>query len=264
MRRVYLSVWLLGFCMIADAAGIAQANAAGASPSLTGFSPVQGAQGTTVNMTLTGTGFAGGPLLLHFTPSQGLSVGNVHAVSATQISAQVQIDSSAKTGARLVVLAVGNRPLRSNVPFMVTASTPCGKPGTPPCSDAGKTTEPPARQVRPPDPMQILRLVPNQLPAGSEGVELTLEGKNFVPGTLVNFGGLAGGAPDVLVVGVPRYVNSTEMRVTVNVLPLALPGGRDVQLRTPKQESVIGKGMLNVEEPPPEKPPAPSPSPSPK
>src|SRR5262249_42694346 len=127
-----------------------------------------------------------------------------------------------------------------------------------------RPSHPRAKSARPPDPMQILRLVPNQLPAGSEGVEVTLEGKNFVPGTLVNFGGLAGGAPDVLVVGVPRYVNSTEMRVTVNVLPLALPGGRDVQLRTPKTESVNGKGMLNVQEPPPEKPPAPSPSPSPK
>lgn len=263
MRRVLLPAWLLTFCMIADAAGLAQANSAGPSASLTGFTPVQGAQGTTLTMTLTGNGFAAGPILLHFTPSQGLTVGKLHAVSATQIYAQIQIDASAQTGAHILVLTVGNRALRSNVPFMVTAATPCGTPSTPPCSGAAKMTPPPSHQIRPPEPMQLLRLVPNQLPAGSEGVELTLEGKNFVPGTLVNFAGREGAAPDVLVVGVPRYVNSTEMRVTVNVLTLALPGGRDVQLRTPKQETVTGKGMLNVQEQAPEKPAAPSPTPNP-
>src|SRR5262249_22114349 len=43
-----------------------------------------------------------------------------------------------------------------------------------------------------------------------------------------------------------RYVNSTEMQVVVNVLPTALPGGRDIHLQTPNQQAVTGKGMLNV------------------
>jgi hypothetical protein len=335
MRHSLLkTVCLFWFCAVAGAVGMAQGTVAGTpAPSLTGFNPVQGAQGTTVNITFTGNGFVAPALGLQFTPPQGLTVGNLHVVSPTQISAQLQIDSSAPIGAHEVLLTVAGHTLTSKVPFIVTAGAPCGTPGTPPCSSAAKTTAPPAlrgfsptqaeqgatltviftganfsapagvqftpgaginvqsttvvnstqiqalvtvaadaplgaRAVtltlgntnlraqnqftvvpatgRQTGAMQILRLVPNQVPAGSQGVELTLEGRNFVPGTLVNFSGVAGGAPDVVVTGIPQYVNSLEMRVVVSVLPLALPGGRDVQLRTPKQETVIGKGMLNV------------------
>ncbi len=264
MREIVLkTARLLWFCALAGVLGIAQANPAGSpGPVLTGFSPAQGAQGSSVNVTFTGNGFVAQALALQFFPQQGLTVGDLHVVSSTQISAQIQIDASAQPGAHQVLLKVAGHLLRPKVPFLVTAALPCGTPGTAPCSAAAKPTATPARETRQPVSMQILRLVPNEVPAGSEGAEVTLEGKNFVPGTLVSFGGFAGGIPDVVVVGVPRYVNSTEMHVTVNVLPLALPGGRDVQLRTPKQETVTGKGMLNVLEPTPEKPAAPSPTPS--
>jgi hypothetical protein len=333
MRHSFLKTacWLW-FCAVAGAVGMAQGNLAGTpGPSLTGFSPTQGAQGTTVTVTFTGNAFVAPALGLGFTPSQGLTISNLHVVSPTQISAEVQIDASAPIGAHEVLLTVNGHALRSKVPFIVTAGIPCGTPGTQPCS-GGRTSPPALRGFSPTQAeqgstvtltftgvnfsspagiqftpgtgitvqsatlvnpsqiqaqvvvaadaplgprgvaltlgntalpaqnpftvipaaarqtgaMQILRLVPNQISAGSQGVEVALEGRNFVPGTLVNFGGLGGAAPDVVVTGIPRYVNSTEMRVTVNVLPLALPGGRDVQLRTPKQDTVTGKGMLNV------------------
>lgn len=43
-----------------------------------------------------------------------------------------------------------------------------------------------------------------------------------------------------------RYVNSTEIHVTVNALPAALPGGRDINLQASSRQAVVGKGMLNV------------------
>src|SRR5215831_5109739 len=317
--------------VLAGAHGAAQSSLAGPIPALRSFSPTQGMQGTTVNLTFNGTGF-GGKVSLQFSPPAGLSVNDVHLVSATQISAQVQIDATAPLGPREVMLSVAGRALTAQMPFVVIAapSPQCGTPGTAPCPGqqeppvlssftpvqgtqgssvtvtflgarfvspaaaqfvpgAGITVQSTtvnntgqiqaqlvidanaplgARNVslavgkthltaqstftvvqaagRPAGQMQILRVIPNQVPAGSQGVELTLEGTNFVPGTLVSFS--AAGGPDggIFINGASRYVNSSEMHVVVNVLPTALPGGRDIRLQTPKAEIVTGKGMLNV------------------
>ena len=90
-------------------------------------------------------------------------------------------------------------------------------------------------------------MVPNQIPAGSQNVDITLQGVNFVPGTQVTFTVGAGVPAAVFAAGPARYVNSTELHVTVSALPSALPGGRDINLQTPSQQSVVGKGMLNVQ-----------------
>jgi len=319
---------LAGAVAMADATAMAQPGLAGPpSPSLTGFSPAQGAQGTVVAITFTGNNFGGKGLALQFLPGSGLTVQKLQALSATQIFAQVQIDASAQLGAREMMLTVSGRKLQAQLPFTVTGSG-CGLPGQPACSPqrqagpalkgfsplasrqgtsvtvvfTGSRFSSPAQvefsprtgitvqstsvinadkieaqlvidqnaplgarkvsllvgkaqlsaektfTVDPSAAMEILRLVPNQIPAGSQNFDLTLEGKNFVPGTLVSF--TDENIPtDIFVVGAPLYVNSTEMHVIVNVLPTALPGGRDIHLRTPNQRSVIGKGMLNVSAP---------------
>ena len=333
MRRLdHFSRLLLILCFFAVSGATATARtpqAAGAGsalPSLTGFTPNQGAQGSVVNIIFTGKNFVGKGLGLQFSPGAGLKVGNLQAVLPTQISAQVQIDAGARLGPHSVLLMVGDRPLPSNVPFVVTASA-CGTPGTPPCPGAappvlrdfspqqgaqasnvvvtftganfvgsanaqftpgdGITVQSTkvasgnkiqaqlaidasaplgARSVslvmgkarltaqntftvvegaQKPAAMEILRVTPNQVPAGSEGVELMLIGTNFVPGTLVSFSTGAGLA-DIFVVGAPRYVDSTELHVVVNVLPSALPGGRDINLQVAGRQSATGKGMLDV------------------
>ena len=314
---------------LSGATAVAQANMAGSPlPSLVAFTPNQGAQGSNVNITFTGKNFVGKGLGLQFTPAAGLKVGNLQAISSTQISAQVQIDAGAQTGPHTVLLMVGDRPLSSTFPFVVTAPA-CGTPGTPPCSGQAQPVlrgfSPPqgaqgskvvvifsganfsgsanaqftpgagitvqstnvvsgnqiqaqlaidanaplgARSVslvvgkarlvaqntftvvegaEKPSAVEILRVIPNQVSAGSEGVELTLVGTNFAPGTLVSFSTGAGLATDIFVVGAPRYVDSTELHVTVNVLPNALPGGRDINLQIPGRQSATGKGMLNVQ-----------------
>src|SRR5215475_4139941 len=338
MRRLsrFRRLLILGLCAVSGASAKAQTPGTGSSlPSLSGFTPNQGAQGSVVNIIFTGNNFVGKGLGLQFSPAAGLKVGNLQAVSSTQISAQVQIDAGAQLGPHAVLLIVADHSLQSNIPFIVTAPA-CGTPGTPPCPGeappilrafsplqgtqgsnlmvtftganfsgsasavftpgAGITVQSTtvvngnlieaqlaidanaplgARSVslivgktrllaqntftvveggerqRPPAAVQILRVIPNQVPAGSEGIELTLVGTNFVPGTMVNFSTSAGLATDVFVAGASRYVNSTELHVVVNVLPSALPGGRDINLQTPSRPSVTGKGMLNVLAPAP-------------
>jgi len=297
-------------------------------PSLTGFSPTQGAQGSIVNIAFTGKNFVSKGLSLQFTPALGLTVQNLQAVSVIQISAQVKIDSGAQPGAHTVLLTDAGRPLPSNMPFVVTGAPQCGIPGALPCpGGAGgpKTAPPVLREFSPiqgaqgsevtvtfiganfltpanaqltpglgitiqstkvvngnqiqaqlaidasaplggravslvvgktrleaqnrftvvEGPMQILRVFPNEVPAGGENIELTLEGRNFAPATQVSFT-RAGLPTEIQVVGLPRYVDSTELHVTVNVLSTALPGGRDINLETPGHQTATAKGMLNV------------------
>src|SRR5262249_52841059 len=137
-NRLQIALLLIA---LAGAKGAAQSAVAGPNPALRSFSPTQGMQGTTVNLTFAGTGFAG-KSDLQFAPATGLTVNDVHVVSATQVSAQVQIDAPAPPGPRQVMLSVAGQALSSNMPFTVIAGAPsCGTPATPPCP--GGQTEPP-------------------------------------------------------------------------------------------------------------------------
>ncbi len=217
-----------------------------ATPALRGFTPVQGMQGTTVALTLTGINFTS-PAALQFTPNAGITVQSASVTNGNQIQAQLLIAPNAPLGSRSVVVTVGQKTrLTGSNTFTVTS---------------GAATAHMA-------PMQILRVIPNQIPAGSQNVDLTLEGTNFVPGTQVTFTIGAGVPAAVLANGPARYINSTEMHVSVNALPNALPGGRDINLQPPglseirqtgqpvaAQQVVVGKGMLNVQAVKPTGPP---------
>ena len=208
-----------------------------ATPVLREFTPVSGAQGTTVAMTFTGANFTA-PASLQFTPNSGLTVQSTSVTNANQIQAQVVIAPNAALSSRGVALIVGKKQrLTATNTFTVVSSA----------------TSPHA------PPMQILRVIPNQIAAGSQNVDLTLEGTNFVPGTQVTFTVGAGVPAAIFANGPARYVNSTEMHVSVNALPSALPGGRDINLQPPgsqirvaelvsqvNQQGVVGKGMLNI------------------
>jgi hypothetical protein len=193
------------------------------TPALREFTPLQGTQGTTVTMTLTGVNFSS-PASLQFAPTSGMTVQSTTVINPNQIQAIVNIAPNAALGPRGVVLTQANTRLSGSNTFTVVSGVTLRLP-----------------------PMQILRVVPNQIAAGSQNVDLTLQGLNFVPGTQVTFTVGAGVPAAVFASGPARYVNSTEMHVTVSALPSAMPGGRDVNLQTPNQQSIIGKGMLNVQ-----------------
>jgi hypothetical protein len=313
--------------------GLAYSQARPSSPSLISFSPAQGAPGSTVSITFTGTNFVARSMNLIFTPSQGLTVAKLQVISPNQILAQVQIDTRAQPGARQVELIDADKNLRSPMPFTIVAATQpgctplaanCGPTGNPgpairefsPLQGTQGTTvtltltgvnfaSPVALQFTPSagltvqsaklvntneiqaqlsiapnaplgprgisltqgnahataantftivsgniarvSPMQILRVIPNQIAAGAQNVDITLQGTNFVPGTQVTFSVGAGVPAAVFAAGPARYVNSTELHVTVGALSSALPGGRDINLQAPNQQTVSGKGMLNVQ-----------------
>lgn len=218
-------------------------------PALRGFTPYQGTQGSTVTLAITGINFTN-PSAVQLTPSAGLTILSTRVVNANEIDAQVQIAPNASLGARGVTIITGKQQrLNAANTFTVVSG------------------------VAPQKPMQILRVVPNQVTAGSQNVELTLVGTNFVPGTQVAFTVGAGVPAAVFANGPARYIDSTEMQVTVNVLPSALPGGRDISLQPPGSSTalfttqsrqqppangvapaggtspIIGRGMLNVTTP---------------
>src|SRR5215470_11046926 len=95
---------VLLFAALTGASAPAQLTPGGNLPSLSGFTPTQGAQGSTVNIIFTGNNFVGKGLGLQFSPAAGLKVGNLLAISSTQISAQVQIDAGAQLGPHAVLL----------------------------------------------------------------------------------------------------------------------------------------------------------------
>jgi len=225
------------------------------TPALRTFSPTTGAEGTTVTLSFTGANFRT-PMLLQFSPATGLNVSNVSVTSGNQIQATLTIDPSAPLGPRQVLLIVADHSLATALPFTVTGSPPCNTPGLAagvPCPPAtsGQPKQPPIGrpQPRPAQALTILRVTPNQIPAGSQNVELKLEGTNFAPGAAVNFATTGGGIASVFSQGGSRFVNNTEIHVFVNVLATALPGGRDVTVTDPNHIAGTGKGLINITAP---------------
>ena len=193
------------------------------APTIKEMSPLSGKQGTTVVLTLSGANFAANESL-QLIPSTGLTIGHSNLLNANQVQTQITIAASAPLGPRAVTLLAGNYRTPAPNTFTVT-------PGLPNPQTA---------------PMQILRLVPSQITAGAQNVDIAIEGKNFVPGIQATFSVGAGVPAAVFAAGPARYVNSTEIHVTVNALATALPGGRDITLETPEHQQVTGPRMLDV------------------
>ncbi len=106
-------------CSAYDLALLFQPGAIGSGPTLTSISPSTGSQGSSVPVTLTGTGFAA-PLTVNASGS-GITVSNVSVVSSTQATATFNIAANAGVGQQnvSVTTAAGTS---GNVSFNVTAA----------------------------------------------------------------------------------------------------------------------------------------------
>ena len=205
--------------------GLAANGACGApaAPVIKEMSPLSGKQGTAVLLMLDGANFVANQAL-QLTPPTGLTIGPVTLVNANQAQTQITIAANAPLGPRAVTLLAGN--FRTQAPNTFTVT-----PGIPIAYQA---------------PMQILRLVPSQIVAGSQNIDIAIEGTNFQPGTLVTFSAGAGIPAGVTAMGPARYVNSSEIHVLVSALATALPGGRDIVLQTPQGARIAAPRMLDV------------------
>jgi hypothetical protein len=193
------------------------------APTIKEMSPLSGKQGTTVVLTLSGTNFVANESLL-LIPSTGLTIGHSNLLNANQVQTQITIAANAPLGPRSVTLLAGNYRTPAPNTFTVTPANP----------------SPVAA------PMQILRLVPSQITAGAQNVDIAIEGTGFVPGIQAAFSVGAGIPAAVFAAGPARYVNSTEIHLTVSALATALPGGRDITLQTPEQQKATAPRMLDV------------------
>ncbi len=173
------------------------------APTLTGVTPNQGIQGTTVAVTLTGTNFVVGATTVTV-GGGGVTVNNVVVGSRTSLTANFVLDPTAATGARTVTVttAVG-----TSGPQIFTVSLP--PPGAP----------------------TLISVTPNQGIQGTT-VAVTLIGTNFIVGaTTVN---VSGGGVTVTNVAVTNRAVSSGTSLTANFVldPAAATGPRSVTVTT--------------------------------
>ncbi|HLQ52617.1 MAG TPA: IPT/TIG domain-containing protein, partial [Terriglobales bacterium] len=180
-------------------------------PAISSFTPAEGAQGSSLTLILNGANIPS-DAVLQFSPSSGIHVTGSAVPSPNQLQAQITIDEIAVPGPRQLGITSKSGNASAPTPFTVVPFTPV-----------------------------ILRIIPNQIPAGSKGVELRLEGRHFSPGAQVS---ISGG--DVFTPGAVRFINATEVHITADVLPTALLGGRDVTITNPSRSASTGKGILNI------------------
>lgn len=182
-----------------------------AKPHLSSVSPAQSEQGNTLLLTITGTNIPK-DAVLQFTPSSGIRVLSSSA-SSSEIRAQIQIDTLAQTGQRQVGIHSNVANATGAISFRIVPAVPV-----------------------------LLKVTPNQVAAGSKGVELKIEGRNFAPGARITFNG----HHDIFTPDPVVFVNATEIHVSIDVLRTALTGGRDVIVKNPTNGAGTGKGILNI------------------
>lgn len=199
-------------------------------PVIRNFSPTQGTQGHTVSLTINGARFpAAGGAQVEFAPPAGIQVVGVNALSPSQVQAQIQIDAAAPTGARQLSLRWGNVTASAPGVFTVTAKAPAIVPMPDVPTVFSK--------------VEVLQVTPNHVAANSKAT-VKINGKNFAPGAQVSVSGAG-----VFVVGTTKFVNSTELEVTLTVLSMATLGARDINVKNPTGAAGVGSKMLSVTKP---------------
>jgi hypothetical protein len=168
-------------------------------PTLQGVEPNAGNRRATFDVVLTGTNFISGVSSVSFGPD--ITVNSARVDSATQITANITIGSTAKTGSRDV---------------SVTNPAPGG--GTAPLKNSF--------QVKPGDnPVPALtNIIPTSKTVGEAEFTMTVNGTNFVPESVVRFN-----ASD----RATTYVNGVQLNATIPASDLATAGSFEITVFTP-------------------------------
>jgi hypothetical protein len=163
-------------------------------PVLASITPATGARGTTVNVTLAGTGLTGTTAINGAT---GITVSNIVVVSDTQVTATFAIATTAGTGGRNISVTTPNG-TSNTVTFTVT------NPPTPTLASISPTSG-----VR------------------GTSVVVTLNGTNFIPGATPNFTSGSG----ITVTGI-NVVSTTQITATFVIASNASLGAHNVRVTT--------------------------------
>jgi hypothetical protein len=167
------------------------------TPTLTTINPSSGAQGTSVNVVLTGTNFTSSSTVQ--LSGIGTSTSGLVVVSSTQINIVFKLGAATPTGPHNVSVATAAG--TSNVlPFTVTAP-----------SGGGPT---------------LTTVTPNSGTQGSS-VNVSLAGTNFAAGATVTIGGTGVTASNVI------FVSATQITATFNIASSAAAGSYKVSVTTP-------------------------------
>ncbi|MEA3108822.1 MAG: hypothetical protein QOI88_3427 [Gammaproteobacteria bacterium] len=181
-------------------------------PTLTAITPAAGVQGTTVAVTLTGTNFTAGSVVL--VSGNGINQFGLVEVSATQLTTNIQISGSATLGARNVTVSTSGG-VTAPVTFTIVA--------------------------KPPAPT-LTSISPNSGTRGST-VTVTLTGTNFsAAGLAVNVSG--SGVTPINV----TYVSPTQVKADFVIGPNANTNNRNVTVTTSGGTS--GSRTFTVSNPP--------------
>ncbi len=170
-------------------------NVSGTPPTLTSVAPNSGVQGTSVNVTLTGTNFVTGATVA--VNGSGVTASNVSVVSPTQITATLAVAANASVGAR-----------------NVTVSTASGSSGSAVFTVTAGATSP-----------TLASVAPNSGAPGTS-VNVTLTGTNFVAGATVGVSGTGVTASSVTV------VSATQITATLNIGASAAAGAYNLTVTT--------------------------------
>src|ERR1035438_6806303 len=192
-------------------------------PSLVSFSPTQAAAGSTVTINFSGSNFVARAMNLVFSPSQGITVSKLQALSPMLISAQVQIDPTAQPGSRQVILIDADHSLRSPTPFTITAAAQNCPPGM--LAAGCGSTQPGVPALREFSPLQ-----------GTQGttVAMTLTGVNFSAPASLQF------MPNSSVtVQSTTVTNPNQIQAQITIAPNSSLGARGVVLRSEEHTSEL-------------------------
>jgi hypothetical protein len=182
-----------------------------AGPALASLSPASGAAGTSVVVTLTGSGFVAGDTTVTVGGAALVSVSNVVVVSETALTATFAIHATANAGAYPVTVATSGGISEART-FTVTAVTGA-----------------------PPGPAPTLATVTANSGSASGGRGVTLTGTSLGGTTGVTFGGVAATSVNV--------VNSTTVTA---VTPAHAVGAVDVVLTSPGGSATLTNGFTYV------------------
>jgi hypothetical protein len=184
-------------------------NAAAATPTLTTIAPNSAAQGTSANVTLTGTNFVSGATVA--VSGVGVGVTGVTVASSTRITATLTIVASATVGVRNVSV-----------------------------SSTGGTSNPATFTVNAATPVPALTSVSPSGGAQGSAVNVTLTGTNFAAGATV------GGSGNGLTVSNVVVASATQIKATFTLTSTATTGGHNIFVTTGGGNSNVQTFTINA------------------